>query len=163
VSESRSSARRVRAAERRTQALDLRKQGKTFAEIGRELGCSEQRAHAIVTGELQRLNTRRSEQAAEVARLELERLDALLAGVWPAAKEGEGPAIDRVLAIMARRAKLQGLDAPDKRELSGSGGGPLRFAVEDAVAAAQELEDWERGNVQLAGSSEVPARNDQVP
>jgi hypothetical protein len=163
MADSRSSARRVRAAERRTQALDLRKQGKTFAEIGRELECSEQRAHAIVTAELQRLNARRSEQAAEVARLELERLDALLAAVWPTAKEGEGPAIDRVLAIMARRAKLQGLDAPDKRELFGSGGGPLRFALEDAVAATQELEEWERDNVQPGGGGEVPAGDDQVP
>jgi hypothetical protein len=95
-------------------ALELRKAGATYAAIGKTLGCTEQRAHALITGELQRLNAERCEAAAEVARLELERLDALLLAVWPQAKGGDGPAIDRVLSIMARRAKLLGLDMPDK-------------------------------------------------
>jgi hypothetical protein len=46
-----------------------------------------------------------------VTRLEEERLDALLAAVWEKALAGDGPAIDRALAIMARRARLRGIDA----------------------------------------------------
>jgi hypothetical protein len=114
MADSQSSPRRVQAAERRALALELRKAGATYLAIGRTLGYSEQRAHAIVTAELRRLNAERVEAAAEVARLECERLDALLLAVWPQAKAGDGPAIDRVLSIMARRAKLQGLDMPDK-------------------------------------------------
>src|SRR5262249_49496020 len=123
---------------------ELRKEGKTYAQIGQMLGFSEQRAHRIVTLELQRLNAKRAEQASEVTRLELERLDSLLASVWLQAKAGEGPAIDRCLAVMARRAKLLGIDQPEKREVFGSGGGPLRFSLEEAVAAGKELEEWER-------------------
>jgi len=111
---SKNSATRIQAAERRTQALALRRSGATYAEIGKKLGCSEQRAHRVVTLELARLNAHRSEQAAAVCRLELERLDELLAAIWPDAKERKPQAIDRVLAIMVRRAKLQGLDAPEK-------------------------------------------------
>jgi hypothetical protein len=114
MADSKNSPRRVEAAERRTRALELRKEGKTFTAIGKELGCSEQRAHKLVTLELQRLNRRRAEQAAEVTRLEVERLDVLLGGVWAKAKAGDAAAIDRVLAIMGRRARLLGLDAPSK-------------------------------------------------
>jgi hypothetical protein len=90
--------------------LELRKGGLTFRQIGERMGFSEQRAHRLVTEELQRLNADRAEAAAEVARLECERLDALLAAVWPEAQEGNLPAVDRVLAILARRAKMLGID-----------------------------------------------------
>jgi hypothetical protein len=140
---SKNSATRIKAAERRTRALELRKQGLSYREIGRELGISEQRAHRVITAELARLNAKRAEQAAEVTRLELERLDSMWAGVWEKAKAGDGPAIDRALAIMGRRAKLLGLDAPDRRELTGAKGGPLSLRVEEltdeqlaAIAAA---------------------------
>jgi hypothetical protein len=147
MAESNNSPKRVAAAERRTQALGLRKQGKTFAEIGQELGYSEQRAHKVVTEELQRLNAERAEQAAEVTRLELERLDALLAGVWQSAKGGDGPAIDRVLSIMARRAKLLGLDAPSKvAHTDPSGSRPATIHL-----TAEELSDDELASIAAGG------------
>jgi hypothetical protein len=96
---SKNSPTRIRAAERRTQALELRKGGATYARIGAALGVSEQRAHRIVTQELARLNARRAEEASAVTRLEQERLNALLAAVWPAAAAGDDPAIDRALSI----------------------------------------------------------------
>lgn len=147
MADSKSSPKRARAAERRTQALELRKQGMTFAQIGAALDCSEQRAHKIVTEELRRLNEHRAEQATEVARLELERLDALLAGVWEKAKGGDGPAIDRALAVMNRRAKLLGIDAPERRELTGKDGKAMRLSLEDVVEADRQLEEWERDRV----------------
>lgn len=139
---SQNSPTKVQAAERRTQALELRKAGATYVAIGTALGVSEQRAHRIITAELRRLNARRAEAANEVTRMELERLDALMLAVWQRAKKGELSAVDRVLSIMARRARLLGLDAPEKRELSGKDGQALRFTLEDAVAAEQELEAW---------------------
>jgi hypothetical protein len=102
---------RVLRAERAGRALELRKAGLTFRQIGAEMGVTEQRAHQIVTQELARLNARRAEDAEAVTRLEVERLDALLATVWPKALEGDLPAFDRVLAVLARRAKLLGIDA----------------------------------------------------
>ena len=52
------------------------------------------------------------EAADEVRALELARLDALLAALWP--QQGEPAVVDRVLRIMERRAKLLGLDAPTR-------------------------------------------------
>jgi hypothetical protein len=126
MSESKNSARRIEAAERRTKALELRKAGHTFKAIGQALGCSEQRAHKIVTKELARLNSRRAEQGSEVTRLELERLDALHAALWLRAIKGDLDAFDRVLRLMQRRAALLGLDAPTKREVAGPNGQPFK-------------------------------------
>jgi hypothetical protein len=102
---------RVGRAERAGWALDLRKSGLTFRKIGQRMGVTEQRAHRIVTEELARLNAKRAEDAAAVTRLEAERLDAILAVLWPKVEKGDLPSIDRVLSIMARRAKLLGIDA----------------------------------------------------
>jgi hypothetical protein len=104
------SAARVGRSGRAARALDLRKGGLTFREIGERMGFSEQRAHRLVTEELARLNAERAEAAEAVTRLEVERLDALLAAVWPKAKDGNLAAVDRVLAILARRAKMLGID-----------------------------------------------------
>jgi hypothetical protein len=112
MAHSHSSAAKVQAAERRLQALELRKKGQTFAQIGKALGCSEQRAHFIVTQELQRLNRVRGEAAAEVARLEAERLDGLHAAFWDKAVGGDVDAANVIIKLANRRAKLLGLDQP---------------------------------------------------
>lgn len=44
--------------------------------------------------------------------LDLRRLDSLLLTYWPLAKGGDTDALDRVLKILQRRAKLLGLDLP---------------------------------------------------
>jgi hypothetical protein len=47
-------------------------------------------------------------------RHEAERLDELESAIWPNAMAGNLDAIDRCLAIMERRARLLGLDAPTR-------------------------------------------------
>jgi hypothetical protein len=110
VAHSQASAQRIEAAQRRTHALQLRVEGKTYEQIGAALNVSTQRAHAIVTEELRRLNQERAEAAAEVTRLECERLDDLHASLWDKAIEGDLDALDRIIKLMARRARLLGLD-----------------------------------------------------
>jgi hypothetical protein len=51
--------------------------------------------------------------------LELMRLERLHAAVWPQAIRGDVNAVDRVLRIMERRARLLGLDAPKRVAMSG--------------------------------------------
>jgi hypothetical protein len=127
MADSQASAKRIEAAQRRIQALALRLEGKTYAQIGEAMGFTEQRAHRLVTCELRRLNAKRTEQAGELRRLDGERLDAMIAVLWPAVKKGRGPAIDRVLSIMHRKAKLFGLDAPTKKEVGNLDGEPFKL------------------------------------
>ncbi len=45
------------------------------------------------------------------------------------------------LAVLQDEAKLEGLYPATKTELTGKGGGPVRFSLEEAVAADRELEE----------------------
>ena len=135
------------AAERALKALELRKAGATFRRIGQELGCSEQRAHQIVTRELTRLNKDRAEEASQARRLELERLDALSTPLYAKAiRGGEERAVEAYLKLMERRSRLLGLDAPVKREVAGAGGAPLvpQVTVDLSGLSTEDVEQLER-------------------
>jgi hypothetical protein len=97
-----------------TSVLKLRMEGLSHREIGNRLGFSEQRAFKICKDELERLNQVRTEAASELQRLELHRLDEMLKAVYQKARKGDVQALDRVLVVMERRAKLLGLDLADK-------------------------------------------------
>ena len=124
---------RVDAAERDAQALELRAAGLSFRHLGQQLGCSTATAHRRVVRGLDR--TLR-EPADRVRALELHRLDQLQAHAVevlrarhvvvqagrpvldPASGNpyvDHGPvlaAINTLLRVAERRARLLGLDAP---------------------------------------------------
>lgn len=130
---------------RRTKLLALRRQGVRYDdERILALGYS---SDACARSDLKRaLETHRNEERAEVSvyrQQENERLDALLENVWPRAAQSSPilnddqeivgyevdlRAVDTVLRLIDRRAKLNGLDMPVKAELSGPGGGPMRIS-----------------------------------
>lgn len=111
------SPRRIAAAEQRRRALELRKAGATYDQIAQQVGYTNRgSAHRAVMAALKEIT---AEPAQEVRQLELERLDAMLLGLWPAARKGNQGAVDRVLRIMERRAKLLGLDSPVKADIGG--------------------------------------------
>lgn len=111
----------IMAREFEEQAFDLRKRGHTYREIGIRLGVTKQAAHKAVKRVLEHLATELAEDVPRVRAMELERLDALLEGRWDAAVAGDDSALDRVLRIMERRAKLTGIDAPEKHAVGGVG------------------------------------------
>lgn len=112
MAESPTSPRRIEAAEKRTRALQLRKAGATFDQIAQQVGF-EGRGQACRAVQ-QELADLPKEDAAELRDLELARLDSLLTAMWPKAIGGNGWAVDRVLRIMERRARLAGLDQPEQ-------------------------------------------------
>jgi hypothetical protein len=91
------------------EAMQLREQGLTYAEIGERMGFSEQRAWKLVCKEFDRLNEQRTEKATDVLRLELARLDAMFAAVYGRARAGDLKAIGAALKIVDKRADLLGL------------------------------------------------------
>lgn len=98
----------VNAAARVMKALDLRKAGVTYEAIARQCGyATRAAAYTAVQRELKRTI---QEPADEVRRLEIERLNDLYRAMAPKALSGDTWAVDRCLAIMARRAALEGLD-----------------------------------------------------
>lgn len=141
------------ATERRPKALQLRIEGDTYRAIGAKLGVSEATAYQDVKRSLRELNERQAELADELRRLEIERLDDLyneahkvLVAVHPFVSNGrlfdeltdDGPklaAIDRMLKVMDRRAKLLGLDAPVKQEQSGTTHITVEYVDSDSEAS----------------------------
>lgn len=124
-------------AQRDAEALELRKRGLSYSEIARALGyANEGGAHKAVQRGLQAIV---AEPAQDVRELELARLDVLWKRALKALERhhvtvsngrvvylGDTPieddtqalqAIDRLLKIQERRARLIGLDAPVKHEV----------------------------------------------
>lgn len=139
------SPRRIESVEKQAQALEYRKQGLSYSQIAQRLGFnSPQVAWNAVESAIQRILR---EPAEAVRTIELERIDAMFLSVFEKACDGDPMAITPCLRLMERRAKLLGLDAPVKTELSGKDGGAIQTeakytlpAFRDAVKAA--LEDF---------------------
>src|SRR4051812_17420918 len=110
------SARKIRAAERRVQALRLRLRGLSYRAIGAAVGIAPSMAFKIVAQELHALRPGQQAEADELRQLLLERCAALLLAVWPLAT-ATPPALKAVgcaVAILEREAALLGLDSPTK-------------------------------------------------
>lgn len=115
-----SSVRRIRTTEKTLKALELRKRGMNYTQIGEKLGCSRSTACRYVLSELENLADKCREEAVHVRDLELQRLDELYLIAYRAISDGNDLAgIDRCLRIMERRAKLLGIDAAAKVDVQG--------------------------------------------
>src|SRR5438874_1736904 len=110
MSTSVTSPRLLVAAEHRETVLKLRKEGRPYKEIAQQVGLSRVRCYQIVKRELARIAAVCREEAEEVRDLELSRLDALQVGLWERAVGGDIKAVEAVLKLMERRARLLGLD-----------------------------------------------------
>jgi hypothetical protein len=116
-------SRRVQAHARQLQALELRKAGATYQAIAEQLGYAHAKGAYKAVASALKLTLR--EPADGLRELEVARLDAMLLALWRRVQSGDEKAVDRALRIMERRARLLGLDAPSRGELSGPNGSPL--------------------------------------
>jgi len=121
------SATRIQQAERRAQYLNLRKAGYTYERIGAQFGVSRQAVCDVV---VRALKSQQAESVGDLRALENERLDDMLRAIYAQAVKGDTGAIDRILRIMERRAKLWGLDAPVQSVVDN--GGTTRILIEYA-------------------------------
>lgn len=90
--------------------------GKTQEAIAEEFGLSQQRVSELIRDVRESLP---ETDLTELRRADLERLDAMLPNNILMAVAGDKDAVNSVLKIMERRAKLLGLDAPTKQEVTG--------------------------------------------
>lgn len=105
-------------AERMLRALELRKQGYFYHEIGAQLGVSETQAHKDVQERLAEIRAQYPEAAEAVRTIELDRLDKWLTKLQAAVDAGDPRAIEVALKIQARRAAYLGLDEPTKHDVN---------------------------------------------
>ena len=113
---------RIAAQERRIQALAYRKAGASYRAIADTLAVSLAQAHDDVQAALAELAAEQRAEASDLRALEAARLDSLQAAVWQQALHGNLKAIQTVLRIMERRARLVGLDMQPERRHRQCGG-----------------------------------------
>lgn len=110
-----------RIAVRRSLAIELRVNGKPIREIAKQLGVSVGTAHSDVTAVMAEVADVTAEQAETERKLQLERIDKateLCMRLIAEADEKDGlAAIDRLVKLEDRRAKLLGTDAPERSEV----------------------------------------------
>jgi hypothetical protein len=109
----------VAAAERRLAVARLRARGKSFRDIGAELGISHTQARRDVRAGLKALHGRLGKRVEELTLLELERLEMPLAVLAPLVDAADVAATAEWRKLSDARRKLLGLDAPDVVALGG--------------------------------------------
>ena len=102
------------AAHTDVEALNLRSSGLTYREIADKMNCDVATAYRRVSRCLAAVPVESVEEFRSVA---MDRRDALHAAIWSQAMEGNLRAVDRILAIMTRRARLLGLDKPPEKSV----------------------------------------------
>ena len=99
----------------------MRKQSYTYREIAQRLGVPVASAYRYVNDHWQEISDATDEVAELVRDLELEKLDRLERILSPKVDADNMDVslriVDRLLRIQERRAKLLGLEAPQKRDV----------------------------------------------
>lgn len=103
-------------ADRRRRVAELRLQHHTQAEIAKAVGVSV----ATVNGDLKAIRDewadRRTTSYEEWVGEEIAKMDRLERTLLPQAIVGDYAAVDRILAVMDRRARMLGLDKPQQHQ-----------------------------------------------
>lgn len=136
-------------AERDLRIFKMRQAGVASNEIARRFGITTNAVNAAIRRQLEKLNREALMAYPEVLRMELERLDALQQAIWPMTQhrkvtlddgsevtvEPDLKAIQQVLSVMDRRAKLLGMDQNNLNISVESNDTPQRAALAGADRA----------------------------
>ncbi len=120
------------AKARNVELLRMRIEGKTLDEIARHFNIKGPTAARIISETLAGAVNLRAEELREI---ENARLDVAQAAIWSKVKKGNMDAIDSFIRLSARRARMNGLDAPQKVQV----GGNVRLEMEEALGALERL------------------------
>lgn len=115
----RTNARALNARQRELKALEMRMAGQPYSRIAAALGYRGR--SSAYTAVMRVLERREQEPAERVRLLELQRLERLLLTYWQRATRQRTPDINAAklcLDILARRARMLGLDAPVKVDIT---------------------------------------------
>jgi hypothetical protein len=123
-------------------ALGLRTGGASYSSIGDVLGISKTRAYELVMEGLEQIEKQTHETAEKVRGLELGRLDGIILSHWQT--RGNWKSAEVIIRAGERRAKLLGLDAPQKVAETDPNGAALLPALNLGLLTDAELKEMER-------------------
>jgi hypothetical protein len=138
--------------ERAVKALELRKAGISYEVIAQRLGYSNRTAAYRAVSRL--IDSTEKEAVTDLREMELRRLDDLFRALYMKAIGGDLGAVDRCLKIMERRAKIAGIDAPEKSQSD------VRQIIKVVYEDVQYAEEFNDDND--AQSAFLPAPSDEL-
>jgi len=144
-------------AERDARIFALKKAGVSSREIAKRFDMTTSAVGKAIQRQLEKLNQESRLNYVEVLRMELERLDALQASIWPMTQnrkqsnpdgtevsiEPDLKAVQQVLSVMDRRSKLLGMDRMNVNvnlNDASSSAGNIRVTLAGAEKAASEID-----------------------
>jgi len=135
--------RMVRARLNEVSILQERAKGKTYKDIAIAVGASSAAGvRKALYRALEDLKTTREELVSEYAGVQLERMRIALEAIMPRVEEGELEAIETMLRIETRTAKLLALDSPGNwpEDASGRSTAPGGIQVQFDSLSETQLE-----------------------
>lgn len=107
---------------RREKAAKLKLAGWSMRDIAAHLRCSLGTVHSDIAAVFERTRDKADGALERAKAISLARLDVATRGIWDGVEAGDLEAVDRLVKIEARRAKLEGTDAPveSKVEMQGT-------------------------------------------
>jgi hypothetical protein len=114
---------------------------------------------AAYAAQVEEMNRRHAQEAKALQSLAIQRLKSLTVDHLSTAD---------TLRFLTEAAKLErsATGQPEtitEQRLTGKNGGAVVFTIEDAVNAAQELEEWENDRLHTRGGQALPHGNTEVP
>ena len=109
------------AAERERIAVGMRLGGASYQAIGDHLEITRMGAWKAVMRSLKKTREKTAEDAVQLREIERQRLEKMITAISPAALQGHLGAVKEVRMLSERLSKLQGLDAPVKKDITSGG------------------------------------------
>lgn len=150
----------LNAAERRARVMQLREEGLTIRAIAEKEGVSQRRIRQLLEEGTTRLLDRHDQLARDLLERSLSHLDDLLEAVWDDAMEGDVRSVAQALAIIDRRTRLLGLDAPSRQEATFQFAGVVGTAELESRAKALGLDLNSLRGPEPPG---LALKNEQIP
>jgi len=88
--------------------------GLSYRDIAQRIGVTPRRAWVLVREALNEMRRDIEHNVPDLRAIEVERLDIAQAAIWKRVLDGDDAAVNSLLKIMDRRARLLGLDAPQQ-------------------------------------------------
>lgn len=154
----RASARKLYLAQRREKAVEWRVKGLDYRAIAEKMveewaPYDYTKAQRDCVAAIMAIADRANESARMALPLELMRLDAMLAELWD--KRADPRVADSILRISERRAKLLGLDAPTRTDITSDGTRLVIEYVNDWRGAPAITAPWTDSSAAVSEAAEL--------
>ncbi len=128
---------KLRGAELKLRCIQLRKERYTYEKIAEATGCSMQRAHAICKEYLTKLHEASIHEMDLWRQDQLSALEEVIASHWENRGQPEHAGV--ILRALDARAKLLGINAPEKIDMSVDQLPLIEYVTEDRIIDAETV------------------------